>query len=124
MHCLPSGHAQPFNWKHIFSSLQPQSGQSEQFSLSNHESGELFADKGFEDFSLQDMLVIPVSELVSAQSQMLSNSVPEIQAIPTSQCSRPQLYAAHKIRLAINAGQSIGETPAAKRPSASDSGLH
>jgi hypothetical protein len=89
--------------------------------LSNRESGELFADKGFEDFSMQEMLVIPVSELVSAQSQMLSNSVPEIQAIPTSQCSRPQLYAAHKIRSAMDAGQSIGATPVAKRPSASDS---
>jgi hypothetical protein len=89
--------------------------------LSNRESGELFADKGFEDFSMQEMLVIPVSELVSAQSQMLSNAVPEIQAIPTSQCSRPQLYAAHKIRSAMDAGQSIGATPAAKRPSASDS---
>jgi hypothetical protein len=96
------------------------------------------------------MLVIPVSELVSAQSQISIkygpvcwnrrtdlivdsvspadtltpthfNSVPEIQAIPSSQCIRPQLYAAHKMRSAMDAGQSIGATSAAKLPSASDS---
>ena len=118
--------------------------------LSNRETGELFADKGFEDFSVQEMLVIPVSELVSAQSQISIkygpvcrnrrtdlivdsvspsdtltathlNSVPEIQAIPASQCIRPQLYAAHKMRSAMDAEQSIGATSAAKLPSASDS---
>ena len=108
------------------------------------------------------MLVIPVSQLVSAQSQISiksdpvvrnrradlivdsvspadtltathsnytrilrrSNSVPEIQAlraIPTSQCSRPQMYAAHKMRSAMHAVQSIGATSAAKPPSTSDS---
>jgi hypothetical protein len=118
--------------------------------LSNRETVELFTDKGFEDFSMQEILVIPVSDLVSAQSQISIkygpvcwnrrtdlivdsvspadtltathlNSVPEIQAIPTSQCIRPQLYAAHKMRSAMDAGQSIGATSAAKLPSASDS---
>jgi hypothetical protein len=123
--------------------------------LSNRELGELFADKGFEDFSKQEMLVIPVSQLVSAQSQirmksgpvhrnrrtdmiadslspadtltathsnstrilLRSNSVPDFQAPPTSQRSRPQIYAAKELRSAMDTGQYIGVKSTAKAPS-------
>ena len=70
-------------------------------SFSNHEMAEFFVDKGFVDFSKHEMHVIPVAQLVEAQSQIVSKPG------PIQRSCRTDLIADSRLVLdTLNAAQS------------------
>ena len=131
-------------------------------SVSSQESGQFFVGKGLDNFSKHEMLVIPVEQLVSAQSQVIAkpgsthlhrradliadasialdtsipthstgsstrcrSNVPNIQIPPAPpqprpQRNKPQMYAAERVRAAVDADQSFRVNAAARSLGASE----